>query len=118
MYCTRCGAANDVRAGVCTGCGRPMPQIAGPEAVREVFVPNYLVPAMLTTLCCCLPLGIPAIVFAIQATGRVRAGDAPGSLEASRKARLWCWIAFGTGLGLVVLWILFALLGALMRRSS
>ena len=64
MYCTRCGAANEMGAGVCAGCGKSMPQIAGPGAVREVFVPNYLIPAMLTTLCCCLPLGIPAIVFA------------------------------------------------------
>ena len=116
MYCTRCGTANNVGGGFCTGCGKPIP--AGPDAVREVFVPNYLIPAMLTTLCCCLPLGIPAIVFAIQATGRVGAGDAPGALEASRKAKLWCWIAFGTGLGLGVIWILFALLGSLMRRSS
>jgi hypothetical protein len=61
-------------------------------------VPNYLVQAILCTLCCCLPFGIVAIVFAAQVNGKLQAGDYAGAVEASRKAKMWCWIAFGVGL--------------------
>ena len=60
-------------------------------------VPSYLVPAILTTLCCCLPFGIPAIVYAAQVNSKLAAGDVNGAMEASARARMWCWIAFGTG---------------------
>jgi hypothetical protein len=61
-------------------------------------VPNYLVPAILVTLCCCLPFGIPAIVYAGQVNGKLSAGDVAGAQAASHKAQMWCWIAFGLGL--------------------
>ncbi|MGD0060607.1 MAG: CD225/dispanin family protein [Verrucomicrobiia bacterium] len=61
-------------------------------------VPNYLVPAILSTICCCLPLGIVAIVFAAQVNTKLQAGDIPGALEASRKARMWVWLAVVLGL--------------------
>ncbi|MCA1719401.1 MAG: CD225/dispanin family protein [Actinobacteria bacterium] len=64
-------------------------------------MPNYLVPAILTTLFCCLPLGIVSIVFAAQVNGKLEAGDRAGALDSSRKARMWAWISFGTGLVLI-----------------
>jgi hypothetical protein len=51
------------------------------------------VPAIFSTLCCCLPIGIVAIVFAAQVNTKLQAGDMPGALEASRKAKLWFWLA-------------------------
>lgn len=66
-----------------------------PASVR---VSNYLAPAILVTLCCCIPFGIPAIVYAGQVNGKLAAGDVAGAQEASRKAQMWCWIAFGLGL--------------------
>jgi hypothetical protein len=50
------------------------------------------------TACCCLPFGIAAIVFAAQVNSKLAAGDVPGAMESSRKAKMWCWIAFGLGL--------------------
>ena len=70
-------------------------------------VPNYLVPSILVTVFCCQPLGIPAIVFAAQVDGLVARGDMAGAMQASKKARMWTWISFGTGLGLVLLYVLF-----------
>jgi hypothetical protein len=67
-------------------------------ATPPASVPNYLVQAILCTLCCCLPFGIVAIVYAAQVNGKLQAGDYAGALEASGKAKLWCWIAFGVGL--------------------
>src|SRR5438093_12052328 len=42
----------------------PPPLSLPPKPV--VAVPNYLIQAILVTLCCCLPFGIPAIVYAAQ----------------------------------------------------
>lgn len=66
-------------------------------------IPNYLVQAILTTICCCLPFGIVAIVYAAQVNGKVAAGDMAGAQAASKNAKMWCWIAFGCG---IVLWII------------
>ena len=73
------------------------PPVNPPLRTPVTHVPNYLVPAILTTICCCLPFGIPAIVYAGQVNGKVSAGDVSGAQESSRKARMWCWIAFGLG---------------------
>lgn len=72
------------------------PPAAAPAPVGSV--PNYLVQSILVTLCCCLPLGIPAIVFAAQVNGKLKAGDVAGAQESSAKAKKWCWIAFGLGI--------------------
>ena len=61
-------------------------------------IPNYLVQAILVTLCCCLPLGIPAIVYAAQVNSKQAVGDIAGAEDSSSKAKMWCWIAFGLGL--------------------
>jgi len=72
----------------------PVP--AAPLAT-SVDVPSYLVPAILCTLLCCLPLGVPAIIYASQVTSRLGKGDIAGAQVASGKARAWCWIAFVAG---------------------
>jgi hypothetical protein len=74
-------------------------------------VPNYLVFAILATLFCCIPFGIPAIVFAAQVNSRLQAGDLAGAQAASRNAKLWCWISVGVGLGFVALWVILMMLG-------
>ena len=49
--------------------------------------PNYLVWAILTTIFCCLPLGIASIVFAAQVNGKYAAGDYAGAKASSDKAK-------------------------------
>lgn len=78
-------------------------------------VPNYLVQSVLVTLCCCLPLGIVAIVFAAQVNSKLAAGDMAGAVEASRKAKMFCWLAFG--IGLVVTILMFAFQGAMIMEA-
>lgn len=56
-------------------------------------VPNYLIPSIIATICCCLPFGIPAIVFSAQANGKRQAGDYTGALESARKAKIWLIVA-------------------------
>jgi uncharacterized membrane-anchored protein len=76
-------------------------------------VPNYLVFAILATVFCCLPAGIPAIVFAAQVNGKLQAGDLAGAQAASRNAKTWCWVSFGVGLGSILIWILLMVLGVI-----
>lgn len=71
----------------------------------ERTVPNYLVQAILTTICCCLPFGIVAIVFAAQVNSKLAAGDYDGAIDASNKAKMWSWIAFGSGLAVQLLYL-------------
>ena len=49
--------------------------------------PNYLVWAILSTLFCCLPLGIVSIVFAAQVNSKFAAGDLAGAQDSSAKAK-------------------------------
>ena len=75
--------------------------------------PNYLVFAILTTIFCCQILGIVSIVFAAQVNSRWNSGDIQGALDASKNAKLWSWIAFGSGLIIALVFTLLAIFGAL-----
>jgi hypothetical protein len=79
-------------------------------------VPNYLVFAILTTVLCCLPAGVPAIVYAAQVNGKLQMGDVAGAQAASNNAKLWCMISGGLGLawvGMIVLYMVLIMLGVL-----
>jgi len=73
--------------------GAPVMQPAPGEKI-----PNYLVQAILVTLCCCLPGGIAAIVYAAQVNTKQAAGDINGALAASANAKKWCWISLAVGI--------------------
>jgi hypothetical protein len=75
--------------------------------------PNYLVFAILTTIFCCQILGIVSIVFAAQVNSRWNSGDIQGALDASKNAKLWAWIAFGSGFIIVIVTVILAMLGVL-----
>src|SRR5690242_9050316 len=129
MFCPQCGANNPDNAVVCSQCGRnfqapplqgtPMPgapmQTPGVILPPGATVPNYLVFAILTTVFCCLPAGIPAIVFAAQVNGKLQAGDLAGAQAASSNAKMWCWISFGLGLATFGVSVLLMMIGTLSR---
>lgn len=73
-------------------------------------IPNYLIPAILS-LFCCWPLSIVAIIFAAQVNGKVAAGDIQGAMDASKKAKLFSFIAIGIGLGLGLIYLILMVLG-------
>jgi hypothetical protein len=79
-------------------------------------VPTYLPQAILTTLFCCLPFGIVAIVYAAQVNSKLAAGDYEGAMQASKSAKTWCWVSFGCGLAVVVLYILLFVIASLGSR--
>jgi hypothetical protein len=79
---------------------------------------NYLVWSILTTLFCCLPLGVVSIVFAAQVNSKWAMGDFAGATESSNKAKQWAiWSAAVAAVG-AVLYIVFFLFVAVLGSSS
>lgn len=97
MYCTNCGAPRADNATACASCGTPVPHFPVPPKID-----NYLVPAILVTLCCCLPGGVVAIVYAAQVNSKLAAGDVEGARNAARNAKMWSWISAGAGLAIAI----------------
>lgn len=125
MFCPQCGASNADTAAVCVQCGRtlqgaPVPMQGIPVQPTPIQTPgvvippgatveNYLVFAILTTVLCCPPFGIPAIVYAAQVNGKLQAGDYLGAQQASKNAKMWCFISLGVGLAMILVYgMLFA----------
>jgi hypothetical protein len=81
-----------------------------PPAGGGATVPNYLVPAIISIFCC-WPLAIPAIIFATQVNGKVAAGDIAGAQDASKKAKMFSFIAIGIGLLIVLCYVIMLILG-------
>ncbi|MBK9249804.1 MAG: CD225/dispanin family protein [Ignavibacteria bacterium] len=76
-------------------------------------VPNYLVQSILVTIFCCMPTGIAAIIFSSQVNSKLAVGDFEGATDSSKKAKLWCWVSFGVGGAIVLIYgIIFAIYGA------
>lgn len=97
----------------------PPPSIGGFESLKPVgyshapgntekIPENYLVWAILVTLLCFWPLGIPAIINSVKVDRLWLAGDTAGALEASQKAKKWSIAAGITG-GVIVLTYLLIL---------
>jgi hypothetical protein len=80
---------------------------------QPVSVQNYLVPAILVTIFCCLPAGIVAIVYAAQVNGKLAGGDVAGAMDSSKNAKTWCLVSAGAGVVVIVVWCLLMFLGAL-----
>jgi Interferon-induced transmembrane protein/zinc-ribbon domain len=117
MFCPQCGANNADNAISCSQCGRSFqPAAVVQPGVPPAQVPNYLVFAILVTVLCCLPAGIPAIVYAAQVNGKLQAGDIAGAQRASSNAKMWCWISVGLALFFTVVYALLIALGVMRHH--
>jgi len=125
MFCSQCGANNVDTATVCMQCGRNLQAVPSPQPLQATgvvlppgaTVPNYLVFAILATVLCCLPAGIPAIVYAAQVNGKLQTGDWAGAQQASNNAKIWCWVSLGLGLGVGLIYGVLVMVGVLSGIS-
>ncbi len=81
-----------------------------PPPLRHDYVANNLVWAILSTLLCCMPLGIVSIVYAARVDGKLAAGDIAGARADARLAANW---AIASAVGFPVLILFLAALGGL-----
>lgn len=107
MFCSQCGSENPDAAAFCVKCGKPFgapssapqqPQVQPPAGVKPAAVPppqieSHMLGAILSTLFCCLPFGIIAIIYAAQVSDLVAAGNYAAAAEKSAKAKNWIWAA-------------------------
>ena len=114
-FCTQCGQAVSDNYSYCTNCGTPIqtepqtqsepqPQYQQPSAQQSVpqqpvgtKPKNYLVLSILATIFCCLPFGIPAIVFSAKVDSSWNAGRYQEAQDASRKAKTGMLVSAITG---------------------
>ncbi len=139
MYCSHCGAQIAADARFCPSCGREVPgraaeqlqpppdvQYTAPEFEQPPYsapgytepgmrlgaqIPNYLVHAIVVTICCCWPAGIVSIVYAARVNGAIGRGDLVEARRLSDNARTWAWVSFGLGLAGVVVYFLLLFAG-------
>jgi hypothetical protein len=86
----------------------PPPSYGAPGTSGTPPPPNYLVWAILTTVLCCLPLGIVSIVFSTQVNSKWSLGDVAGAQQVSGKAKSFAiWAAVAGVIGYVLLGVAF-----------
>ena len=136
MYCSSCGAEVTGGASFCSRCGAragegqtpgtapptgeaPVPpQRPGYVGGESPSIPTYLPYAILVTLFCCLPFGIPAIIYAARTSSRLAAGDIDGARADSKAAKMWTWVSFWAALVGWTLYGVFVLLVAVLGENG
>ena len=81
---------------------------------------TYLVLSIIVTVLCCLPFGIPGIVFASKARNQLTLNDIPGAQDALKKAKLFTWLGFGLGLVVIIVSVVLygAFVAAIINRAT
>lgn len=67
------------------------------EQNEQVCPKNYLGLSIFSLICCCPPLGIPAVVYASRVRGLFNKGDYLGAQRNSEKAKSWLTAAIVVG---------------------
>ncbi|MDO5608439.1 MAG: CD225/dispanin family protein [Capnocytophaga sp.] len=77
----------------------------GPNPANGLTPPdNYLVWAILSTVLCCLPLGIYSIVKASEVNSKWTVGDREGAIKSAETAKKF---AIYSAIAAVAVWILY-----------
>ena len=120
MFCPQCGTQNSNTAAKCTACGAPLSNPYRPSMTRsgsyDTGIQTYLVPAILTTIFCCMPFGVVAIVYAAITGTKLAEQNYEGAELASATARMWCWISLSCGLVQVLIVLFITVLSGMHRR--
>ncbi len=61
-------------------------------------IPTHLFPAILSTVCCCMPLGVVAIVCAAMVNSKLVSGDVEGAWKMSKMAKIFAYGAIAIGI--------------------
>lgn len=71
-------------------------------------VQNHLVIAIISTICCCMPLGIASIVFAAQVDGLAARGEVAKAQDYANKAKICAIIGIVCGFFSNIAWLIFS----------
>lgn len=146
MTCPKCGANLPDESVFCAQCGyslsgegqtgnntQPPPVYGEPQPIpsqysydaqqnnniKSINGTTYLVFAIIATVLCCLPFGIPAIVYATKIDKAQALGDLLGAQSAAKKSKMWSIIAAVSAVVVFVLYIvIMAALGFSLAESG
>jgi|GEM_PF-1528617 len=90
----------------------------GPGGGNVASVSDYLVWAIISTLCCCPPLGVVSIIFSALTMGAKSSGNYAVAMQHSKKAKIFLWIAVGLGLAFWTLYILAYVLMFILAAAA
>ena len=116
INCPECNAQISDAAQACPHCGAPVqkPSVANPQSTIKTnsneCPESHLAKAIIITILCCWPLGIPAIVYAAGVNNAFLNGCYNLALERSRKADKWCTYSLIAGIALWVIYIIFIII--------
>ena len=94
MNCPRCGKENLGNANYCEVCGEKLDdnvtQVQNNSSLQaKPQIKDYMVFSILTTIFCCIPFGIIAIVYSSKVSKLIAVGDFEGASNASRNSKIW-----------------------------
>lgn len=134
--CNQCHATNPDDARFCSKCGAPLAasrpwesqsqqqyqpnqqyqqyqQPYQPQQPNMSKPDNNMVWAILTTLLCCLPLGIVSIVNAAKVNGLYQNGDYNGAVDAANNAKNYAIYSAICGVVASVIYIIIIFIGSM-----
>ena len=121
MFCEKCGHRLSENSNQCPNCtGNVQRAAIEAEVINDIPVAEvadqaekistYLPFAIFSTVCCCLPFGIVATVYAAKTSALLSVDKLDEAKIYSAKAKFWVWLAFGCGLLVGLLQIIFQIL--------
>lgn len=116
INCHECNAQISDAATTCPHCGAPVrkptpqPQPTVVNNNSNVCPETHLTKAILVTIFCCWPLGIPAIVNAAGVSNAFLAGNYDLAVEKSRNADKWCRWCITAGVVFIALYAIIMII--------
>lgn len=71
----------------------------------------YLVLSIISTVCCCLPFGIVAIVFSAKINSAIAVGNIEEAQHAAKNAKIWIIVAFAVGIVVNIITFMLGMTG-------
>lgn len=73
----------------------------------------YLVLSIISTICCCPPFGIVAIVFSAKINSALNSGNTEEAEKSAKTAKIWIIVAFAAGIiSYILYFVLIGFIGA------
>lgn len=123
--CSKCGTIVDIGTSYCPNCGCPIGNYNSSgfhhyqQSQQRPFKPNSnMVWAILTTIFCCLPTGIYAIILASKVDSLYYAGRYDEAEDASNGAKKWSFIGCVLAIIGFLLYVIFVVLMAAGAMAS